>query len=159
MAGGALGEEGDRAVGDNAHAIVPPPFQEHLRKHGEIGRGAEQPRVPSHPTQRPGVLVVDFTAQRVAARRGDFRGRRPEDVFQRHAVMRVPHPQLGKYFPLEKDIKRLTTHRFGHEAQQVGAKVGILVAVAGGALNGRRQHGGACVGRRLRHAPQFAPGR
>ena len=159
MAGRPLGEERNRRVGHNAHAVVDAAIQQHLGKHRQVFGGAEQPRVAGHPAKGVGILIMDLAPQRVAARRGDFGRSRP---YRRHRVgteMGVRHAELGEHAPLEERVERLAAGRFRHEAQQVGPEVGILVATAGRALDRRGQHGRTRGGRGLRDTPEFTASR
>ena len=94
MSSGATREERDGTVGDDAHAVVGATFEQHLRKHRQVGRRAEQTGVTGDAAERPGVFVVHFPTQRVAARWGDFGRRGARDIVQRQAVMRVVHAEL-----------------------------------------------------------------
>ena len=159
MASRPFGEERDRRIGHDANAVVDAAIEQHLREHGEVFGGAEQSRVTGYATEGIGIFVMHLAAQRIAARRRDFRWR---DPYRRHRVrteMGVRHAELGEHTALEECVERPAAGRFCHEAEQVGPEVGVLVAVAGRALDRRGQHGRTRFGRGLRDTPELTAGR
>ena len=137
MTGGASGELCHGAVGHNAHSVVLPSFKEHLGKHGEIRGGAEQASVSGNASECPCVLVVDFAAQGIAARRRDFGGCRTGNVGEGQSVVGVGHTEFREHVEFEKNVQALATHRFGDKSQNVGAQIGVFVTVARDAVNRR----------------------
>ena len=159
MASRPLGEQRHRRIGHHPHAVVHAAVEQHLGEHRQVLGRAEQPRMPGHAPKRVGVLVVDLATQRVATGGGDFgRG----DPHRRHRLgseMRVRHAQLGEHAPREERIERLAAGGLRDEAQQVGTKIGILVAATRRALDWRGQHGRPRLGRGLRDPPEFTSSR
>ena len=159
MAGRPLGEERDRRIGYDSHAVVHAAIQQHLREHRQVFGGAEQSRVTGYATKGIGIFVMHLATQRVAARRGNLGWCRPCRRHGVRTVMGVRHAELGEHAALEECVERLAAGRFRHEAQQVGPEVGILVATAGRALDRRGQHGRTRFGRGLRDTPELTSSR
>ena len=154
-----VAEQRDGGVGDDARAVVLAAVEHHLREHGEVGRGAEQPGVAGDAAERVGVLVVHFAAA------ADSRAAELISV----GAMRARSESAGRknvsVMPSGVHTRSCRNWSSGSpdaglddEAEHVGAEVGVLVAPAGLAAERRRDDRGARFFGRVRDAPEVAAG-
>ena len=99
------------------------------------GRKTRPCRTGTHiAAQRVRVLVVHLSLQRIAAGRGNLGGRDAVRERVGRTEERVRHAQRLEDLVVEEDVERLTGHGLDHEPKDIGAEVGIDVALTGLAL-------------------------
>jgi hypothetical protein len=153
MADCSAGEELDGRAADDLHAVILAAIEHHLRKDGKVRRCAEETGMSGYAAQSVRVLVVDFSAQWIAARRGDFRRCDPITEGISGTIESVVHAERRKNAAVEKLVEWLTGNDFNEQAEEVGAQVGVDVAAARSGLEMTGNHRGTCFERRVGNPP------
>src|SRR5689334_7359262 len=109
--------------------------------------------------ERERVLVVHFTLEWIAARRGDFRGRDASLERVGGAEERVVHAERYEHTLVKELVERRAGRGFDEEAEHVSAEVEVLVAPARLADERRLDDRCACFGGGAGNAPKVAPRR
>jgi hypothetical protein len=125
---GSAREQLHGRAADDLHAVIFAAIEHHLSEDRQVSSGAEEPGVSRHAPKRERVLVVDFAAKWVPARRRYFSRR--DAVAERvcWAKEGIVHPQRSEHAAIEEFVERFTGNDFHQQAEQIGAEIRVDVA-------------------------------
>ncbi len=108
--------------------------------------------------ERVRVLVMDFTAQRISARRSDFGGR--DAIAQRigRTIERVVHSERAEHSIGEENIETLSRDLLDDHPENVSAEIGVDVRRVGPVLERSLENHVAGLLRAARSSPEIAAG-